>query len=67
MTISIILTAYVVALAFAAAIRAEGLERNRFSAMGRRRVRHAFWVLAFWQTCAALLAILATLLVGAIP
>ena len=58
MITSIILTAYVVAMAFAAAMRAKGLQRYRDSAFGRRQIKSEFWAFGRWATALALLPIL---------
>ena len=58
MITSIILTAYVVAMAFPAAICAKGLQRYRLSALGRRRIKSEFWAFGRWATALALLPIL---------
>lgn len=64
MVTSIILTAYVAAMAFAVAIRAEGLQRYRLSALGRARVKREFWAFGRGATALAILLIAVNKLLG---
>ena len=63
MITSIILTAYVVAMAFAVAIRAKSLRRYRLWALSRRRIKSEFWAFGRWATALALLPLLVNKLI----
>lgn len=55
---SMIFTLYAASLAFAMAVRAEELQRYRYSKYMRNKVKRKFWTFGAWVTAIAIFALL---------